>query len=185
MPKTDLSTYNNHPYHPGGNALKRIAWYYLNAVFFKTSIIPSSTFRVVLLRLFGARIGKNVTIKPCVNIKYPWNLSVGDETWIGENVWIDSLVQITIGAHVCLSQGAVLLTGSHDYKKSSFDLITKGIILEDGVWIGAGAMVNLGITAASHAVLTSGSIATKSLEAYSIYQGNPAVKVRERKIETT
>jgi putative colanic acid biosynthesis acetyltransferase WcaF len=185
MSKTDLSTYNNYPYHPGGSATKRIVWYYVNAFFLKTSLIPSSKFKVTLLRLFGARIGKKVTIKPCINVKYPWNLSIGDATWIGENVWIDSLVQITIGANVCLSQGAVLLTGSHDYKKSSFDLITKGIILEDGVWIGAGAMVNLGVTAALHAVLTSGSIATKNLEAYSVYQGNPAIKVRERKIETT
>lgn len=182
MSRTDLSSYNNHPYHPGGNALKRILWYYFNAVFFKTSIIPSSGFKVFFLKLFGARVGKNVTIKPCVNIKYPWNLHIGDESWIGENVWIDSLVLISIGRNVCLSQGAVLLTGSHNYKKTSFDLITKGIILEDGVWICAGAMVTAGITAASHAVLTSGSIATKNLEAYSVYQGNPAVKIREREI---
>ncbi|MGN6639057.1 MAG: colanic acid biosynthesis acetyltransferase WcaF, partial [Mucilaginibacter sp.] len=92
-------------------------------------------------------------------------------------------VMITIGSHVCISQGATLLTGSHNYKKSSFDLITAGITLEDGVWIGAGAMVNLGITVGSHAVLTSGSIATKDLDPYSIYQGNPAVKVRSRNIE--
>ena len=183
MHKTDLSTYNNHPFHPGGNALKRFLWYYLNAVFFKTSLVPSSGFKVFLLRLFGAKIGKNVTIKPCVNIKYPWFLCIGDQTWVGENVWIDSLVMIKIGAHVCLSQGAVLLTGSHDYKKTTFNLITKGLILEDGVWVGAGAIVNLGITLASHSVLTSGSVATKSLEPYGIYQGNPAVKIRERNMD--
>ncbi|MFB0498252.1 putative colanic acid biosynthesis acetyltransferase WcaF [Mucilaginibacter sp. OAE612] len=182
MFRTDLSTYNNYPYHPGGNVLKRILWYYCNAIFFKTSIIPSNAFKVFLLKLFSARIGKNVTVKPCVNIKYPWNLHIGDESWIGENVWIDSLVPIHIGAHVCLSQGAVLLTGSHNYQKTSFDLITKGIILEDGVWICAGAMVNPGVTVASHAVLTSGSIATKNMDAYGIYQGNPAVKIREREI---
>ncbi|MEO6977186.1 MAG: colanic acid biosynthesis acetyltransferase WcaF, partial [Mucilaginibacter sp.] len=67
---------------------------------------------------------------------------------------------------------------------STFDLITAGFTLEDGVWIGAGAMVNLGVTVASHAVLTSGSIATKNLEAYSIYQGNPAVKIRDRVINS-
>jgi putative colanic acid biosynthesis acetyltransferase WcaF len=154
----------------------------VNAVFFKTSFIPSSGFKVFLLRLFGARIGKKVTIKPCVNIKYPWFLQIGDHTWVGENVWIDSLVMITIGANVCLSQGAILLTGSHNYKTASFNLITKSVVLEDGVWIGAGAMVNLGITAGSHAMLTAGSIATKNMEPYSIYQGNPAVKIRDREI---
>jgi putative colanic acid biosynthesis acetyltransferase WcaF len=154
----------------------------VNAVFFKTSFIPSSGFKVFLLRLFGARIGKKVTIKPCVNIKYPWFLQIGDHTWVGENVWIDSLVMITIGANVCLSQGVILLTGSHNYKTASFNLITKSVVLEDGVWIGAGAMVNLGITAGSHAMLTAGSIATKNMEPYSIYQGNPAVKIRDREI---
>ncbi|MBB6110926.1 putative colanic acid biosynthesis acetyltransferase [Mucilaginibacter lappiensis] len=180
MHKTDLSTYNNYPFHPGGNAVKRLLWFYVNALFFKTSLVPVSGFKVFLLRVFGAKVGKNVTIKPCVNIKYPWHLNIGDESWIGEKVWIDSLITISIGAHVCLSQGAVLLTGSHDYKKKSFNLITKPLIIEDGAWIGAGAIVNQGITIASHAVLTSGSVATRNLEAYSVYQGNPAVKIRDR-----
>ncbi|MEN0055273.1 MAG: putative colanic acid biosynthesis acetyltransferase [Mucilaginibacter sp.] len=182
MHKTDLSKYNNHPFHPGGNALKRLIWFYVNAIFFKTSLIPSSRFKVILLRLFGAKIGKNVTIKPCVNIKYPWFLSIGNETWIGENVWIDSLVMVNIGANVCLSQGAMLLTGSHDYKKTSFNLITKELTLEDGVWIAAGAIVTPGVTAASHSVLTAGSVATQNLQPYVIYQGNPAIKTRERNI---
>jgi len=90
---------------------------------------------------------------------------------------------ITIGSNVCLSQGAVLITGSHNYKKKTFDLITGRIVLEDGVWIGALAVVNQGITASSHSVLTTGSVATKNLEAYAIYKGNPAVKIRERIIK--
>ncbi|MDP9077375.1 MAG: WcaF family extracellular polysaccharide biosynthesis acetyltransferase [Bacteroidota bacterium] len=182
MQKTDLSLYNNAPFHPGGNAFKRLLWFYVNAVFLKTSLVPSSGFKVFLLRLFGARIGRAVTIKPGVNVKYPWHLTIGNQTWIGENVWIDCLVPISIGNNVCLSQGALLLTGSHDYKKITFNLITAGVTLEDGVWIGAGAMINLGVTVASHAVLTSGSVATRNLNAYSIYQGNPAVKIRDRVI---
>jgi putative colanic acid biosynthesis acetyltransferase WcaF len=180
MSKTDLSLYNNSPFSPGGNAMKRLLWYYINAMFLKSGLLPSSSLKVFLLRLFGAQIGKGVTIKPGVNVKYPWHLTIGNYTWIGENVWIDCLVAITMGNNVCISQGAVLLTGSHNYKKKTFDLITQPVILEDGVWIGAGGIVNLGVIAASHSVLTSGSIATKNLEAYSIYQGNPAVKVRER-----
>lgn len=180
MQKTDLSAYNNHPYNPGGNAVKRVLWYYTNILFFKSALFPFYGFKVALLRAFGAKIGKKVELKPCVNIKYPWNLTIGDEVWIGEKVWLDSLVMITIGSNVCISQGATLLTGSHNYKKSSFDLLTRGITLEDGTWIGAGAIVNLGVTAHSHAVLTSGSVATGELEAYGVYQGNPAVKIRER-----
>ena len=182
MPQTDLSTYNNYPFHPGANALKRFLWFYLNALFLKTSLIPLNGFKIALLRAFGAKIGQSITIKPGVNIKYPWNLSIGHHTWLGENVWIDSLVSVTMGNNVCISQGAVILTGSHDYKKTSFDLITKPVVLEDGVWIGACAIVSAGVTAASHAVLTSGSVATKNLATYTVYQGNPAVKVRSRVI---
>jgi len=183
LQKTDLSSYNNYPYHPGGNAFKRILWHYTNIVFFKSGLFPFYGLKVFLLRLFGAKIGKKVEFKPNVNIKYPWFLNIGDEVWIGENVWIDCLVMVTLGANVCLSQGATILTGSHNYKKRSFDLITQSVVLEDGAWIGAGAMVNLGVTVGSHAVLTSGSVATKNLDAYGIYQGNPAVKVRDRVIE--
>lgn len=182
MPQTDLKSYNNHPYHPGGTVIKRILWHYVNAFVFKSSLFPMYGLKVALLRLFGAKIGNNVQIKPNVNIKYPWNLNIGNEVWIGEEVWIDSLVMITIGSNVCLSQGALLLTGSHNYKKPSFDLITGSIVLQDGVWIGAKAVVNQGITVGSHAVLTTGSIAKKNMDAYGIYQGNPAMKVRERVI---
>jgi putative colanic acid biosynthesis acetyltransferase WcaF len=182
MQQTDLSTYNNSSFNPGGNSLKRLLWFYLNAIMFKTSLLPVNAFKVFLLKCFGAKVGKNLTIKPGVNVKYPWNLTIGDDTWIGENVWIDSLVPIVIGNNVCISQGAILLTGSHNYKKTSFDLIVKSVILEDGVWIGAGAIVNNGVIACTHAVLTSGSVANKNLEPYCVYQGNPAVKIRERVI---
>ncbi|WP_214072469.1 WcaF family extracellular polysaccharide biosynthesis acetyltransferase [Mucilaginibacter sp. dw_454] len=182
MSKTDLKFYNNHPYHPGGGMIKRLLWHYVNGFVFKTSLFPVYGIKAALLRLFGAKVGANVQIKPNVNIKYPWLLTIGDEVWIGEQVWIDNLVMVTIGANVCLSQGATILTGSHNYKKTSFNLITGSVIFEDGVWIGAKAVVNQGITVGSHTVLTTGSIATKNLEPHSIYQGNPAVKIRDRVI---
>jgi putative colanic acid biosynthesis acetyltransferase WcaF len=180
MKQTNLELYNNAPYHPGGNAVKRVLWYYVNSVFFKSSLVPFYAFKNFLLRLFGAEIGKQVEIKPCVNIKYPWHLTIGNEVWIGENVWLDNLVPIVIGNHVCISQGAVLLTGNHNYTKESFDLMTAGISVGDGAWIGAFAVVNSGVTVGSHAVLTTGSVATRPLEAYGIYRGNPAVKIRRR-----
>jgi len=155
-------------------------WYFTNAVFFKSSLFPVSGLKVWLLRLFGAKIGKGVNIKPCVNIKYPWLLNIGDYSWIGEKVWIDNLAKVSIGAHCCISQGAMLLCGNHNYKTETFDLMTGEIKLEDGVWIGANATVCPGITCFSHAILAVGSVATKPLDAYVIYQGNPAVKVKDR-----
>jgi len=133
--------------------------------------------------MFGAKIGKGVHIKPTVNIKYPWLLELGNYVWIGEKVWIDNLEKISIGNNVCLSQGAMLLTGNHNYKVSTFDLKIGGIILEDGVWIGARSVVCPDVTCHSHSILSVNSVATKDLEQYSIYQGNPAITVKERIIE--
>lgn len=180
--KTDLSRYDNSWYNPGGRTLKRILWYFTNVLFFINPFNPCSAIKVRLLRMFGAQIGKGVVIKPSVNIKYPWNLSIGDYTWIGECVWIDNLTKVSIGSNVCISQGAMLLCGNHNYKKSTFDLIVKPITIEDGAWIGAQSTVCPGVTAHTHSVLSVGSVASKDLEAFSIYRGNPAVKVADRNI---
>jgi putative colanic acid biosynthesis acetyltransferase WcaF len=181
--KTDLSKYDNSSYYPGAGGVKRLLWYYVNLAFFKSAIIPSSGLKCMLLRAFGAKVGKGVNIKPSVNIKYPWRLTIGDYTWIGENAWIDNLDDVEIGKHCCISQGAMLLCGNHNYRLSTFDLITGKIVLEDGVWIGAHSVVCPGVHCKSHAVLAVNSVATKTMEPYGIYQGNPAVQVKERKIE--
>ena len=138
--------------------------------------------KVGLLRVFGARIGSGAVIKPRVTIKYPWKLEVGDHVWIGEQAWIDNLDRVVIGSHVCISQGALLLCGNHDYTKATFDLMTGPIVLEDGVWMGAKSAVMPGVTCQSHAVLTAGSMATSDLDPYTIYQGCPAQAVKPRTI---
>jgi putative colanic acid biosynthesis acetyltransferase WcaF len=177
--KTDLSEFNNSWYKPGGTLLKRALWYCVNAAVIN-SFMPFSSMRIFWLKMFGAEIGHNVLIKPKVNIKYPWRLKIGNNVWIGESVWIDNLDNVEIGNNVCLSQGAMLLCGNHDYSKSTFDLITGKIVLEEGVWIGAKAVVCPGTIARSHAVLSVGSVASGELEAYSVYSGNKAVKVKTR-----
>jgi putative colanic acid biosynthesis acetyltransferase WcaF len=156
-------------------------WYFTNILFFKCALNPLSSLKVFLLKLFGAKIGKGVNIKPSVNIKYPWRLKIGNNVWIGENVWIDNLADVEIGDNCCISQGAMLLCGNHNYKSEKFDLITGKIVMEDGVWIGAKSVVCLNVTCFSHSILTVNSVATKNLITYSVYQGNPAVFIKERK----
>ncbi|HMQ50295.1 MAG TPA: WcaF family extracellular polysaccharide biosynthesis acetyltransferase [Saprospiraceae bacterium] len=184
MNKTDLSTFDNSWYDPGAGIVKRALWYCINAIFFVPAWNPFSQLKCVLLRCFGAKVGQNVVIKPGVNIKYPWKLCIADDVWIGENAWLDNLDNIFIEKNVCISQGALLLCGNHDYTKPTFDLITGKIVLKEGVWIGAKAIVTGGVTCHSHAVLAVGSIASKDLEAYWVYQGNPAIKKRLRTIST-
>lgn len=181
--KTQLSSYNNKQYKPGKNAIIRALWYIINILFFINPLNPFSALKNILLRLFGSKVGKGVNIKPSVNIKYPWKLKVGNYVWIGEKVWIDNLADVIIGDNCCLSQGAMLLTGNHNYKKSSFDLITGIIVLEDGVWLGAQSVVTLSIKCFSHSMLTAGSVLSSDMEEYSIYRGNPAIKIKDRKIE--
>lgn len=185
MNKTDLGIYNNSWFTStiGTGKIKQAVWYFVNIVFFINPFNPFSGLKCFLLKCFGAHIGKSVVIKPGVNIKYPWKLEIGNNTWLGEKVWIDNLAKIAIGSNVCISQGAMLLTGNHNYKKKAFDLIVSEIILEDGVWLGAQSIVCPGIKAFSHAVLTVGSVATQNLEAYTIYSGNPAKGVKQRIIE--
>ena len=180
MIKTDLSTYDNSWYSPKAGWLKRILWYFTNQLVFNHGLFPVSSVKISLLRLFGAKVGIGVHIKPSVNIKYPWLLKIGNNTWIGEHVWLDNLTAVEIGNNVCLSQGAMLLTGNHNYKQSTFDLMVGEIVLEDGVWIGAKSVVCPGITCFSHSILSVNSVATKNLDSYGIYQGNPAVKIKTR-----
>ncbi|MCK7590220.1 WcaF family extracellular polysaccharide biosynthesis acetyltransferase [Subsaxibacter sp. CAU 1640] len=179
--KTDLSSYNNDWYQPG-SAIKRFGWYFINELILRNPLNPSSGLKIFFLRLFGATIGHNVIIKPKVNIKYPWKLVVGDNCWIGESVWIDNLADVSIENNVCLSQGAFLICGNHNYKKPSFDLMVAPIVLKEGAWIGAKSIVGPGVTVESHAVLSLGSVVSSNLDSYSIYKGNPAMKIKTRTI---
>lgn len=180
--KTDLSQFNNDWYHRGAGAFKRACWFIVSWLAFQSGVHLPYGWKRGLLRSFGARIDKGVVIKPRVTIKYPWRLRVGAYAWIGEQVWIDNLEDVTIGAHACISQGALLLCGNHDYTKPSFDLIVKPIEISDGAWIGAKAVVTQGVKVGSHAVLSVGSVASKDLEPNGVYRGNPAEKVKERSI---
>jgi putative colanic acid biosynthesis acetyltransferase WcaF len=185
MKQVDYSKYNNDWYarEIGAGKLKQVLWYLTNACFLINPAMPFMSLKKGLLKAFGAKLGKGVIIKPGVSVKYPWKLVVGDHCWIGENVWIDNLAKVTLGKSVCLSQGAMLLTGNHDYTKTTFDLMVRDIYLEDGVWIGAKALVCPGVTCKTHAVLAAMSVANKDLEAYGIYQGNPANFIKQRVIE--
>ena len=179
--KTDLSKFDSSWYKPG-NKIKWVLWHITSSIFFINPLFTLTTPKVFLLRLFGAKIGKGTVIKTRVIIKFPWFLEIGDYVWLGENIWIENQAKVKIGDNSCLSQGAMLLTGNHNFKKTTFDLMIGEIVLEDGVWIGAHAVVCQGVTCKSHSVLSVNSVATHLMESYSVYQGNPAVKVRDREI---
>src|SRR3984957_2631165 len=128
-----------------GSPLHRVAW-------------MTSSWRVLLLRLFGARIGGRVVIKPGVTIKYPWHLEVGDDCWIGENSWIDNLTTVQLGSNVCVSQGAYFCTGNHNWSDPNFGLMIAPIHLRNGAWAGAKCILTPGVVLGEGAVAGAGSV---------------------------
>jgi putative colanic acid biosynthesis acetyltransferase WcaF len=172
-------------YNPGNLIMKkniflRCLWYVTNNFIFRSYLFPFYSLKRSILNLYGAKVGNKVIIKPGVNIKYPWLLEIGAYSWIGECVWIDNLALVKIGNNVCVSQGALLLTGNHNYKKTGFDLMIGQIVLEEGCWIGAKSVVCPGVICKTYSVLNVNSVAVHDLEPHSIYGGNPAAKIRER-----
>jgi len=181
--KVDLSQYSAGQFERGAGVFKEALWLVVSLVLFRLFPFSFSTFKCAVLRAFGARIGRGVVIKPQVKITFPWKLEVGDYVWLGEECWLLNLERIVLGNNVCISQRAFLCTGSHNYKSPTFELIVQPITVEDGAWLGASCWVGPGVTAGSHAVLTAGSVATKKLESWGIYQGNPAALVKQRVID--
>lgn len=175
-----LDTYDNADFDRGASRAKEIAWLLVRWFFFETALPWPSSLKASLLRLFGARIGRGVVIRPRFSVSFPWRFQVGNFSWLGEGVRILSLAEVEIGAHVCVSQEAYLCTGSHDYKREDFPLLTKPIRIKNHAWVGARVFVAPGVEVGESAVLAAGSVVTNDVPPRQIVQGNPAVVVRER-----
>ncbi len=182
MSQVLLKQFDNSWYQPGRSRLWQAAWFFGGLPLLRCSIAPGSGWRVRLLQLFGAAIGSGVVVKPGVRVKYPWRLTLGNDCWLGEDAWLDNLAGITLGDNVCVSQGAYLCTGNHDWSDPAFSLLLGPITLGEGSWVGAQAFIAPGITVGEQAVAAAGSVVTKNIPAGQVYAGNPAVFVRERSI---
>jgi putative colanic acid biosynthesis acetyltransferase WcaF len=176
----DLSVPDNRELVRGASLLKEALWFFAGLPLLRCGLIPSSAFRSWLLRIFGAKIGKKVYMKPGLRVKFPWYLEVGDYTWLGEDLWIDNLADVKIGPHACVSQGVYLCTGNHDWSLTNMRLFRKPIVCERGSWVGARAVVCPGVTIGEGAIVTAGSVATKDIPAFEVHTGNPAAFVRRR-----
>ncbi|WPP52894.1 WcaF family extracellular polysaccharide biosynthesis acetyltransferase [Catalinimonas niigatensis] len=164
----------------GAGKLKEICWYLVKVSFFLSALPYPSSLKVLLLRLFGARVGEGVVIKPRVNIHFPWKLKIGSHVWIGEEVYILNFENIIIGNNVALSQRSFLCGGNHDYRFASMPYRNGPIILEDGCWIGACCFVGPDVTVGTDTVISAGSVVTSSLRENRICKGNPATPVKIR-----
>lgn len=164
----------------GASKPKELLWYFCKMFFFLSAFPFPSSFKVFILRIFGAKIGKGVVIKPRVNIHFPWKLEIGDFAWIGEEAFILNFESVTLGSHTCISQRAFLCGGNHDFRNPSMPYRNGPINVEDGAWIGASAFIGPNVVIGVDTVVSAGSIVTKSLESNSIYKGNPVEKISNR-----
>lgn len=158
-----LSSFSSRDFDRGANRFKEAMWLILSGLIVE-SWLPGSTWRCSLLRLFGAGIGERVVIKPRVRVKFPWRLEIANDVWIGEGVWIDNLGTVSIGHDSCISQGAYFCTGSHDWGRSTFDLIVKPIVVSDHVWVGAKAKIAPGTHIGDFSVVGIGVTISGNLE---------------------
>ena len=185
MSPVRLAEFHNEWYNPGRSAAVQAAWFLLGLPLLRASWIPFSGFRLALLRMFGARIGRGAVIKPGVRVKYPWLFEAGDDCWIGEDAWIDNLGRVRLGSNVCVSQGAYFCTGNHDWSDPAFGLMVRPIEIGDGAWIGAKAILAPGAEAGECAVVAAGSVVSGRVPAYEVHAGNPAKFVRKRILRTS
>lgn len=185
MSQVHLSQFRNDGYQPGKGLIWQALWFFVGLPLLRLPLIPFSGFRVRLLRFFGATVGSGVTIKPGVRVKYPWHLSIGSNTWIGEDCWIDNLTTVSIGSDVCVSQGSYLCTGNHDWSDPTFRLVLGEIHIADGAWVGAKAAICPGVSMGESAIAVVGAVVTKDIPEYEIHAGNPAAFVRRRRFKST
>lgn len=155
-------------------------WWFVQAILFRNSPQFLYGFRRFLLRLFGAKIGKKVIIRPTVRITYPWKVTIGDYSWIGDDVVLYSLGEIAIGANTAISQKSYLCTGSHDYLQSDFPIFAKKITIGEECWLATDVFVAPGITIGKGAVIGSRSSVYKDIPSNKVCFGNPAEVIKER-----
>jgi putative colanic acid biosynthesis acetyltransferase WcaF len=185
MTQVDLRRYDNAWYSPGRSVALRSLWMFFGLPLFRSTWFASSAARVALLRLFGAGIGKRVVIRQHVTVKYPWHLTVADDCWIGEQVWIDNLTAVRLASSVCISQGAYLCTGNHDWSDPAFGLKIAPISLEQGSWAGARCLLMPGTCLSEGAVASAGSVVSGRIPAFQVFAGNPAVFVKQRMVRSS
>jgi putative colanic acid biosynthesis acetyltransferase WcaF len=149
----------------------RVGSWNLVSEFLVSNFLVSSQVRVSLLRLFGAKIGKNCLVRRNTRIYFPWNLVIGTQTWLGENVQIINHEFVYIGSNVCISQSAVICSSGHDYRSASLEYDHRPIEIKDGAWICLGATVLSGVTIGECSVVSAGEVARKSLPDYSMLVG--------------
>lgn len=154
--KRDLSLFTNEGYDRGRNRIWQFGWYLCSHLVFQPFWTPRFL-RPLILRFFGAQIGKGSVIRSRVKVHWPWKLKLGDNVWVGEGAWLLNLENIVVGNSVCISQDAFICTGSHDLSREDFKYKNSPIEIKDRAWICARSIVIAGSVIPEDFVVEAGS----------------------------
>jgi putative colanic acid biosynthesis acetyltransferase WcaF len=157
-----LSEFSGYGYDKGRSRAWQIAWIAFQSTLFRRWWFPAAGRRAVL-RSFGATVGRGVLVRHNVTIHWPWKLSIGDHSWIGDGAWILNLEPVAIGDNTCISQGALLCTGSHNRASPTFEFDNAPIVIGSGVWIAARAVVLRGVSIGDGCVVGATALVSRSL----------------------
>ena len=155
-------------------------WWLVQDTLFRWSPQFMFGWRRFLLRLFGARVGRRVLVRPSARVTYPWKVTIGDYSWIGDEVVLYSLGEIWIGSHAVISQRSYLCTGSHAYRRQSFDIYAEPITIGNAVWIAADVFIAPGVEIGEGSIIGVRSTVLQDVPSGMICYGNPAKPVRMR-----
>jgi putative colanic acid biosynthesis acetyltransferase WcaF len=182
-PWVQLDVYDQTWYHPGRPKAVILLWWFLQAVIFPLTLHAHHAPRRWLLRRFGATLGRGVVIRPTARFTYPWHVTIGDHSWIGDDVVLYSLAPITLGQHCVVSQKSYLCTGSHRIDDPHFGLEVAPITVENGAWVATDCFIAPGVTVGANTVVGARSSVFKSLPAGQICYGNPCRAVAPRSMK--
>ncbi len=176
--KVDLSNYRNE--HSLASKCGRLLWRAIWLILFRPSPRCCFAWRNFLLRCFRAQIGKRCVVYPSSRIWAPWNLGLGEQSALGEDVDCYCVDKIIIGDHVTVSQYAFLCTAGHDISTRNMRLVTAPIKIGSGAWICANAFVAPGVTIGEGAVVAACGVVTKDVSPWVVVGGNPASFIKDR-----
>ena len=155
-------------------------WWLVQSTLFACSPQFMYGWRRFIARCFGAKIGRNVLLRPSVKITYPWRVKIGDYSWVGDDVVLYSLDDIEIGANVVVSQRSYICAASHDYSRPTFDMIAKRITICDEAWLATDVFVAPGVTIGRGAVIGARSSVFGDMPQQMVCVGTPAKPIRTR-----
>jgi putative colanic acid biosynthesis acetyltransferase WcaF len=174
-PMVDLRQYDQSWFDRGRPGWLILFWWFVQAIAFPLTPQPLHSLRRSILRLFGAKIGRGVQIRPTARFTYPWKIEIGDYTWIGDDVVLYSLDRIYIGEHCVISQKSYLCTGSHDPQDPAFGLVTQPIMIGNGAWIAADCFIGPGVKIGANALIGTRSTVFKNMPEGQVCFGSPCL----------